>query len=97
LRFLTNENELHQNTEGLIYFYSSDSSFSGELMFPVLTKLNETYNITCIDIQYFKGLSKRFNIKELPTILQLKNNIEIKRITGFKSINNISKILENDR
>lgn len=36
-----------------------------------------------IDTDHFKGLCKRFTIDQIPSVLIVKDGIEIKRITGL--------------
>lgn len=43
-----------------------------------------------------KQLSKRFNIKSTPTILMLNDGIEVQRIVGVPSENNLKNKIENE-
>jgi len=94
--FLTRESDLSYSS-GLLYFYSSEHAFPlGEMMFRLISKLDNSYDITCIDLFYFKKMYKRFDIEEIPTILVIKDGAEIKRINGIPLIKDIDNILKKD-
>lgn len=94
--FLTSESDLSYS-DGMLYFYSSEHTFPlEEMMFQLITKLDNNYDITCIDLFYFKKMYKRFDIEEIPTILVKKGGVEIKRIIGIPPIKDIDNILEKD-
>lgn len=97
MRFLTAEKDLIVNKTGIVYFYSSEQGFPiSDMMFSIIKELDKKKDITCIDLSFFENLYKRFDIREIPTILLLKNGLEIKRITGIPSVNDINNILERD-
>jgi hypothetical protein len=81
--FLTNEKELVINKDTIIFFYSPDKTNPTiEMTFDMLNKLDDTFNIMCIDVSFYKKMCKRFDIKEIPTILFFSDGKETKRIVG---------------
>lgn len=84
--FITHESELViQPTIQALYFYASWMPYHNKMLV-MIDKMREKYkniNFTAIDVDYFKGLCKRFSIESIPTVLVLKNGAEIKRINGI--------------
>lgn len=55
-------------------------------MISMLNKMElkfEEIHFFAIDVDYFTSLSKRFKITSVPTIIFLKDNIELKKINGI--------------
>lgn len=89
--FLTNEKDLIVNKDTVIYFYSTNKiDPTIEMTFDILNKLDDGYNIMCIDVGFYKNMCKRFDIKEIPTILFFSNGAEIKRIVGIPSMSDFA-------
>lgn len=97
MKFLTKESDLAFSKNGLLYFYSSEHAFPlGEMMYQIISKLDDNYDVVCIDLFYFKKMHKRFELEEIPTILIMNNGTEIKRINGVPSLKDIDNILKKD-
>lgn len=65
-------------------------------MEPLLHKLEEEFTgikFISVDIDQLPSFSKRFLVKSLPTILFLKDGVEINRVVGVSLIEPIRKIL----
>lgn len=59
---------------------------------PTLNKINNEFQdleIQSIDIDDNPDMAKEFKVRSLPTLILLKNNVEIKRIVGSISENKI--------
>lgn len=84
--FLVQENELiWKNTFQVLYFYSAEIPFNQKICL-MLNKIESIYHnldFFAIDVRYFNGLLKRFNIVSLPTIVILEKSKEIKKITNI--------------
>lgn len=84
--FITHESELViYPTIQVLYFYASWMPYHNKMLV-MIDKMQEKYkniNFIAIDVDYFKGLCKRFSIESIPTVLVLKNGAEIKRINGI--------------
>lgn len=95
--FLSNEKDLILNKNCILYFYSSEQIDSiGKMMYKVVSELGKTFHVLCVDIGYFNNMHKRFDIKEIPTILLIEDGQEKKRINGMPSENDINNILVKD-
>ena len=95
--FLTNEKDLILNKNCLLYFYSSEQVNSvGQIMYKVICELGKAFPTLCVDLCYFENMCKRFDIKEIPTILLIEDGQEKKRINGVPSENDINNILAKD-
>ena len=81
----TNENDLANiiATDTALYFYSSKDTLLTAMMIPIIENLNKTKDVLCIDLAAFNNLHKRFDIKEMPTILIMSGGQELKRIIGI--------------
>jgi hypothetical protein len=83
MRFITEEKEIKVPTNGILCFYSStNEEILNKLLFTFLLRTNEN-NISCIDVDYFKTSLIRFNIKQIPTIVLFKNDVESDRAVGI--------------
>jgi thiol-disulfide isomerase/thioredoxin len=84
--FLTKESELQiTNKVTSLYFYSSWMPFH-KRMLTMIGKIEEKHKdiaFFAIDVDYFKGLCKRFNVTSIPEVLILVNGEEAKRINGL--------------
>lgn len=84
--FLSQEEELKIGPQiQALYFYASWMPFHKKMLV-MLDKMEERHSViefSAIDTDQFKGLCKRFSIESIPTVLILKNGVELKRITGL--------------
>lgn len=84
--FLTQESDLQIKTKIVsLYFYASWMPHHKK-MITMIQKIEVKYkDITffAIDVDYFKGLCKRFNVTSIPEVLILVDGKEIKRINGL--------------
>jgi thioredoxin 1 len=59
------------------------------MMAPVLndvaSELNGNSHIGKVDVQQFQSLANQFKVRSIPTLILLKNGIEINRFVGIKS------------
>ncbi len=86
MRFLTREDDfrLSSKTQSL-YFYAPWIPFHKKMLV-MIGKMEEKHKdieFIAIDTDSFKGLCKRFTVESIPTVLLMKNGIELKRITGL--------------
>lgn len=83
--FITKEEDLlFDNIKGL-YFYASWMPFHKKMLI-MISKMEEKYkNISffAVDVDYFKSITKRFNVESIPTVLIIENGKEIKKINGL--------------
>ena len=67
----------------VLYFYAAWMPFHQKMMI-MLEKVEQKFSnidFFAIDVDYFKGLQKRFNIQSIPTILLFQDLKEVKRLT----------------
>lgn len=93
--FLSQDNDLNFiNKIQSLYFYAPWMPYHKKMMI-MIDKIEKKYTnieFTAIDVDFFKNLCKRFEIKSIPTILIFYNGKELKRINGliltsaFKSV-----------
>lgn len=90
MKFLTSESDLILNKDAILYFYSSNIPHpSATKTFNMLSKLE---NVLCIDLHNFSNMYKRFDIDETPTVVFMKDNVEVDRIVSFKKIMEIENV-----
>lgn len=84
--FLTKETELIYNSNiTAIYFYANWMPFNKK-MIKMIDKIEKKYNYIsffAVDCDNFKGLCRRFNIEQIPTIIINNNGSETKRLNGI--------------
>jgi thioredoxin-like negative regulator of GroEL len=85
--FLTTEQELtFVNPVQVLYFYRPDMVFHDTVLLR-LHKVEREHHLSvrffAIDVSHFTGLTIRFSIGSIPTILALKKGNEIMRICGI--------------
>lgn len=85
--FLTSEEELKilPHIQAL-YFYAPWIGLHHRKMMTMIGKVQEKHKeieFIGVDSDQFKGLCKRFNVESIPTVVILKDGIELERITGM--------------
>ena len=92
--FLTQEDELDINLSFFaIYLYAYwEPTHKKNIL--VINTIEQKYKIICfaIDVDYFKGLCRRFNAQSIPTIIIFNNGIEKGRCNKI-TISDIGDIL----
>lgn len=96
MQFLTCEEDLELLPHiQALYFYAPWLGLHHRKMMTMIGKVQEKHKeieFIGVDSDQFKGLCKRFNIESIPTVVILKDGVELERITGvvltsaFKSI-----------
>jgi thioredoxin 1 len=87
---LTDKNFLHltKNKLVLVDFWAAWCS-PCRMMAPVLnevaTELNGNSHVGKIDIEQYKSLAQKFQVRNIPTMILFKNGREINRFVGIKS------------
>lgn len=85
MNFINHENELTWNSKyQALYFHATWVPFNQKLIHILDNIADNLPNVPlfAIDVDYFKGFCKRFNITNIPTIIIMENGKEIKRIQG---------------
>ncbi len=85
--YITDEKEL-KNAEGIcgIYFYAQWLHFHKKMkiMIDKVEEQNKNIKFFAIDVDFFSGLCKRFEITNIPTVVITGDSgAEIKRINGM--------------
>lgn len=84
--FLTQESDLEIQFKIIsLYFYAPWMPYH-QKMIDMISKIESKYKdivFFAIDIDYFKGLCKRFGVTSIPETLILVDGKEIKRINGL--------------
>lgn len=60
---------------------------------PILKELSETVEVESINAMDNKELSIQYGIRKAPTVIILKDGVEINRFTGFKTKDEIEELL----
>ncbi len=87
---LTDKNFQHQ-TRGKIVLVDFWAAWCGpcRLMAPVLNEiageLKENYHVGKVNVEEYQSLSDKFKIRGIPTMVLLKNGVEVNRFVGVKS------------
>lgn len=84
--FITNESQINIKDNLLsLYFYSKWMPFHKKMLGMIDKVENKHRNIEflAIDVDDFKNICKRFEVKCIPTVLVMKSAKEIKRIEGL--------------
>ena len=93
--FLSAENDLYlTNNIQALYFYSSWMPFHKKML-TMLKTIEAKYKdieYIAIDVDFFKKLCIRFDVKSIPTIIILHNGKELKRVNGIILTQPLKKI-----
>jgi thioredoxin 1 len=87
---LTDKNFQHQTKDKLMLvdFWASWCA-PCRMMAPVLNdvagELKGEANIGKVNIEQYQQLAKKFNVRSIPTLILLKNGVEVNRFVGIKS------------
>lgn len=88
MRFILTEDEISFKDEEkyFFYFYASWMPFHKKML-KMISSMEDKYkneiNFFAIDVDYFKNLCIRFDIKSIPVILIFKDKKEVSRINGL--------------
>ena len=95
MRFLVQDNEIKLGEGKLIlYFYASQMPYH-PMMLDLIEKTEEKHKgivFVAIDAEYFEGLSRRFEIKSVPTIIALNNGKVDNRIVALPTLSQFADI-----
>lgn len=84
--FLSQDNDLKfTNKIQSFYFYASWMPYHKKML-NMINKIEKKYlnvEFIGIDVDFFKNLCKRFEIKSIPTIIIFYNGKELKKINGL--------------
>ena len=80
------------NDENLIIVYSASYCGPCRAMAPTLNQLESVINIIKVDIDDCPTLANGEGIRAVPTLIQYKNGLEVNRIVGGKSKDEIVKL-----
>lgn len=85
--YLSDEKELNQDQRSyILYFYADWIPKSiGTQCKKMVTKISEEMNILTIliDTDYFKSITKRYEVQRVPTYLFIIDNIVVKKNEGY--------------
>ena len=56
---------------------------------PTIQELSECITIQKVDASTNLELSKKFNITSVPTLIEVENGVEVTRITGVKTLDEL--------
>lgn len=83
--FFTQESDLQIKSKiTSLYFYAPWMPYHKKMV-SMINKMEEKYKdivFYAIDVDYFKGLCKRFNVTSIPEVIILVDGKEVKRING---------------
>ena len=87
---LTDKNFQHQTKNRLVLvdFWASWCA-PCRMMAPVLnevaTELNGDSHVGKVNVEQYQSLAQKFQVRNIPTLILLKNGVEINRFVGIKS------------
>jgi len=95
IKYLKNENlkELTEKGTYLVDFYA-DWCGPCKMLSSILETM-EDVNIIKVNTDIHQDLAIQYGIMSIPTVIFIKNGIEVKKIVGFISEEEIREILEN--
>jgi len=95
IKYLKNEN-LKELTEKGIYLVDFYADWCGPCkMLSSILETMEDVNIIKVNTDIHQDLAIQYGIMSIPTVIFIKNGIEVKKIVGFISEEEIREILEN--
>ena len=83
----------------IIDFYAQWCGQCKKIM-PIIDELSKEYNVLKVDVETDRDMAVKYNINSLPTILFVKDNKEIGRISGLVSkkmiMDKVNEVITND-
>ena len=83
----------------IIDFYAQWCGQCKKIM-PIIDELSKEYNVLKVDVETDRDMAVKYNINSLPTILFVKDNKEIGRISGIKNkkmiMDKVNEVITND-
>lgn len=99
---LTDKNfqQLTKNKIVLVDFWASWCA-PCRMMAPVLNEvaneLNGNYQVGKVNVEEFQSLAQKFKVRGIPTLILMKNGVEVNRFVGVKTKDFLLKQIQNYR
>lgn len=90
-------NEVINSTENVLILFSAEWCGPCKVLKPNLEKIEETkpeYKFVKIDVSEDEESTDKFKIRNIPTVILIKNKKEIARFLGARPIEHIEKFFE---
>ncbi len=91
-------NELEENVKSGTWLVDFSAKWCGpcRMLEPVLESVSKKHNVLQIDVDEAQELAVKFGIMSIPTLIVFKDGKEVSKSLGYKSEEEILKMLNND-
>lgn len=93
--FITREEEIQIDLPlQSLYFYASWMVFHKKFL-TMISKIEDQHKnmmFYAIDVDQFSNQCKRFSVSSIPTVLVLKDGVEVKRVSGLARTNTFKNV-----
>lgn len=86
------EMEVINNTKVVLVDFYANWCGPCKMIAPILEKIaneNDSFDIVKVDVDQNEDISQNYQIRSIPTLIIFKNGIEVEKVIGFTSENDI--------
>ena len=72
-----------------LFYFTSPGCIPCQTLSPIMEQVSQDIPVQKINIDLQKESASQFNVRNIPTVILVENEQEIRRFTGVKSLNEI--------
>ena len=78
-----------------LFYFSADWCQPCKALGPTMDRVSEQIQINKINIDYEADVTKKYGVRNIPTVILVENEREVRRFSGVKSYNEIINWINN--
>ena len=72
-----------------VYYFSASWCQPCQTLGPIMEQVSQQIHVEKINVDYEADLITKYNVRNIPTVILVKNGQEVRRFTGVRSFNDI--------
>jgi thioredoxin 1 len=76
-----------------LWYFSADWCMPCKALGPTMNRVSEQIQVNKINIDYEADVTKKYGVRNIPTVILVENGQEIRRFTGNKSYNDVIQFI----
>ena len=72
-----------------VYYFSASWCQPCQTLGPIMEQVSQQIHVEKINVDYEADLITKYSVRNIPTVILVKNGQEVRRFTGVRSFNDI--------